>query len=295
MAPRANLEQIQRWMQSVIMHGGGVAEGVESPEARQHLDVPEGNLESVIRRSRALSAESRLEIYVDAYYERLLECLREEFPATRTAVGEELFDALAFGYLQHYPSRSYTLARLGASLARYLGEARLHEQALPEGAPATWADFVIELAELERVQREVFDAPGSETLPPVNVEHLLAATAGDVANVRLATVPCLRLCAFAHPVHEYWLEVKREEPPLVPAPRQTLLAINRRDYLVEREELSGAQFALLEALMTGRGLGEAIALAATLPGVDPRKLARGLGEWFARWARLGYFVDSRPG
>ena len=60
----------------------------------------------MIGRSRALASDARLEIYVDAYYERLMECLREEFAATRHAVGDELFDALAFGYLQHYPSRA---------------------------------------------------------------------------------------------------------------------------------------------------------------------------------------------
>ena len=78
-------------MQSVIMHPGGVAEGIESAEARRHLDVPAGELESVVGRSRALASEARLEIYVDAYFERLLECLREEFAATRHAVGDELF------------------------------------------------------------------------------------------------------------------------------------------------------------------------------------------------------------
>ena len=52
--------------------------------------------------------------------------LREEFTATRYAVGDELFDALAFGYLQHYPSRSYTLNTLGEQFPKFLAESRLH-------------------------------------------------------------------------------------------------------------------------------------------------------------------------
>ncbi len=127
------LEQIQRWMQSVIMHKGGVAEGVGSPEARQHIDIALDELESVVERSRALSSANRLEIYVNAYYARLLECLDEEFAVTRWAMGEDLFGAVAFGYLQHYPSQSYTLGHLGARFPRYLGESRLHASAAPAG------------------------------------------------------------------------------------------------------------------------------------------------------------------
>lgn len=166
----ANLVQIQRWMQSVVMHPGGVAEGVDSAQARAHLDVPRDELPSVITRSRALDSAQRLEIYVDAYYERLLECLREEFPATRFAVGDELFHALAFGYLQHYPSHSYTLNALGHSFSRYLAESRLHERDMPSDAPESWADFVIELAQLERTLRDVFDGPGIERLTPLTAE-----------------------------------------------------------------------------------------------------------------------------
>ena len=115
----SDLQRLQRWMQSVITHPGGVSEGVASVRSREHLELGPAGLESVIARSRALTSAQRLEIYVDAYHERLLECLREEFPATRHAVGDELFDALAFGYLQHEPSRSYTLGELGAATASF--------------------------------------------------------------------------------------------------------------------------------------------------------------------------------
>ena len=118
--PEPNLPQIQRWMQSVITHPGGVEEGIRSETARRHLDLQPAELESIIRPSRALTSHQRLEIYVDAYYERLLECLREEYGCTRYALGDELFDALAFGYLQQHPSQSYTLNLLGASFPRYL-------------------------------------------------------------------------------------------------------------------------------------------------------------------------------
>src|SRR6516225_11362495 len=122
--PRRGLGQIQRWMQAAIMHPAGVAEGIASAEARGHIDVGPDEAESVVTRSRALTALDRLAIYGYAYYARLLECLREEFPVLKHALGAEVFDAFAAEYLQQYPSRSYTLLQLGANFPRFLAETR---------------------------------------------------------------------------------------------------------------------------------------------------------------------------
>ncbi|MGD9720936.1 MAG: putative DNA-binding domain-containing protein [Pirellulales bacterium] len=288
----AHLAQVQRWMQSVIMHPGGVSEGVDSPAAREQIDVPLAELESVIRRSRALSSEERLDIYVNAYYERLLECLREEFLGTRHALGDDLFDAVAFGYLQHYPSHSYTLAQLGTQFANYLGEARLHAQDPPPGAGPNWAEFIVELATFERAQREVFDAPGSERSAPLTADRLAAASA-DLASLRLTVTPCLRLCTFTHPVHVYWVDVREGRGPQVPEPSLTHLAVSRQDYAIQRHELSAAGYALLSRLASGSTLGmamtEVLARSAAPMALDPGELHR----WFRQWMQLGFFVDVR--
>ena len=106
---RHDLEAIQRWMQTVIMHPGGVTAGVDSAESRQHIDVSTHNLEQVVTRSSSLTPLQRLGIYSHAYLARLQECLRAEFPVLAHALGEELFNLFAFDYLsalsvaQSYP------------------------------------------------------------------------------------------------------------------------------------------------------------------------------------------------
>ncbi len=284
----ARLDQIQRWMQSVIMHPGGVAEAISSPEARQHLEVDD--LESVITRSRSLDSASRLEIYVDAYYERLMECLREEFAATLSALGQELFDALVFGYLREHPSRSYTLNQLGASFPKYLRESRLHERAAPQGAATTWGDFVVELTTFERLLRDVFDAPGSEGREALDGADLAAVPAQDWDRLRLLPVPCLRLQRFGHPVHEYWAAAKDGKQPSPPHPRPTCLAVNRRDYVVERHELSPPQFVLLQQLIEGQSLSRALADVIRSPEFGGSTLERNLGIWFAQWTSDRFFI-----
>ena len=135
-----HLDAVQRWMQAVIMHPDGVAAGLDSETARQHLDVPPEEVESVVSRSQALSSVERLSIYANAYYARLLECLGEEFPVLKQTLGEETFDAFAFGYLQMYPSRSYTLGKLGENFARFLAETRPVEDTSDEIAAELSAD-----------------------------------------------------------------------------------------------------------------------------------------------------------
>src|ERR1700757_621162 len=95
----SDLGQIQRWMQAVLMHPVGVAEGIASVEARRHIDVGADEAETGVTRSRALTALERLGIYSYAYYARLLECLREEFPVLMHALTQEVFDTFAVGYL----------------------------------------------------------------------------------------------------------------------------------------------------------------------------------------------------
>lgn len=291
---RANLEQIQRWMQSVIMYPGEVAEGVATEGAQSHLAVPPDDLESVIRPSQALDSASRLQIYVDAYYERLLECLREEFAATAAATGVELFDALAFGYLQQHPSRSYTLGDLGAGLPVYLAEVGLHARVIPDGADTSWPQFINELARFERLMREVFDSPGVEQATVLDAVQLAGALGTVGEDLRLAPAPCLRLSTFSHPVHVAWAAFKDGQPYDAGPPAETHLALSRRNYRVDRWALEPAEFVLLEALAGGHPLGESLEVAAQLPGVSVEHLESRLPGWLQSWLERQFFIGVLP-
>ena len=89
-----NLDQIQRWMQTVIMSQGGAGAGVASASARKIIDVAPEDVERVVTPSRALSGLERLDIYHRAYFARLLDCLREEFPVLMHAVARLVLDPL---------------------------------------------------------------------------------------------------------------------------------------------------------------------------------------------------------
>jgi Putative DNA-binding domain len=286
--PWRDLGQIERWMQAAIMHPVGIAEGIASSEARAQIDIGPDEAETVVTRSRALSALDRLAIYSYAYYARLLECMREEFPVLKHALGEEVFDAFAVGYLQQFPSRSYTLFQLAAHFPRYLADTR------PDGdeagsLSADWPDFVIDLATLELTFNEVFDGPGVEGERLLEADPLRAIAPERLLEARLVGVPCLRLLVLRYPVHQYFTAVRRHQDPCPPEPAETFMAVTRRHFVVRHYELSRPAYQLLRALLAGTSVGEAIRRAVEAAGSDLDLLPHNLWTWFHDWAAEGFF------
>jgi hypothetical protein len=283
-----DLEQLQRWMQAVLMHPGGAAEGVASEAARREIDLPPEGAERVVTRSRTLTGLERLAIYNRAYYARLLDCLRESYQVLCHALGEDAFGAFALDYLQKYPSRSYTLNDLGANFPRYLRETRPPDEG-GEAGPS-WPDFVIDLATLELTYNEVFDGPGVEGRRLVRPEHLRKIDPGRWPEARLVPVPCLRLLSLRYPAHDYYTAVRRKKEPDFPDPAETLLAVSRRRYVIRRHGLTRPQYVLLEALLSGESVGGAIGRAAEATADDEDRFAAALGEWFRDWTAEGFFL-----
>jgi hypothetical protein len=318
--PRPPLDVVQQWFQAVVTHPAGVAAGAASPDAQRLVRLDRGALEQLVRRSRRLTAEQRLEIYANAYYARLLECLRDTFPVLAQVLGAEVFDSFAFDYLQRYPSRSYTLYRLAESFPRFLDETRPDQPPAAVAAGAAdpgWPDFLIDLATLELAIAEVFDGPGAEGEPLLAPADLLVRQAGgDFAKARLAPVPCLRLLRFRYPVNAFFSSAmamrsrRPVESPLldsaaiseaasadggaaadlpIPEPGEEHIALSRTDYVVRRYPLTPFEAAVLAALLAGAAVSDAIAGAAAASELTDDQLAAQLDAAFRRWTAAGVF------
>lgn len=281
------LRQLQQWMQAVIMHPDGVAGGIESPAAQSQIPTSPENLESVIERSQALTSIERLQVYGNAYFARLVEVLRDEFPAVRHAIGDEAFDGFALGYLQAYPSRSYTLADLANQFSQYLRETR--PPADDDAAGPDWIDFLIDLTVLEQIYGEVFSGEGPEGGRHLKPAELSQIPPDQWANVTLTPIPCLQLATFRFPVHEYSTAVRLGKDPTPPEPQETLLVVGRRDFVVRRQPVSRAEFELLTAIVEGLTLGDAIQRTMESTEIDFDSLAANIGDWFKSWAALQFF------
>ena len=217
--------------------------------------------DGVLRSTAKLSAAERLDLYRRSHRLRLLEAMRASYPALVHMLGRELFDDLAWEYLQERPSRNYTLQRLGETFPGYL-EANRPDAAGPR---ETWPDLMIDLARLERTFAEVYDAagledeatPSSADLPPTPDAGWLAATAEPS--------PCLRLVRSSFAAGPYLAAVRRGEEPALPLPAESFLALSRRDYAIRLTPLDAARHRLLGALWRGATIEQAAAVGEMTP------------------------------
>lgn len=289
-----DLQRIQAWMQAVISHPSGIAQGLAANDARQHLDVEPSDIESVVTRSSKLSAVERLGVYGNAYFARLIGCMEEDFPATRHAVGEQAFTGFVISYLQNYPSTSYSLGDLHRRFSSFLQESRPDGNSNEPRQP-DWVDFVIDLAALESTYCDVFDGPGEEQQAMLTPESLSQIDPEQWLAARMKTAESLKLLHFRFPVQVYATAVRKGESASMPSPHETWLAVHRCDYIVRRRPLSLRQFRLLSALQSGFTVSEAIARslsaadAATLNDQSLDALGQQMQNDFREWAIEGYF------
>jgi len=282
-----SLEIVQRWMMSVITHPGGITAGLQSDAARNELDVSPAHVEEVIHPSQRCTSLERLAVYGNAYVSRLVECLEAEFPAVRQAVGEAAFHGFAAGYLQQHPPGNYTLNTLGQHFADYLSRSR--PQIDSEATQPQWTDFVVELADLERLYAEIFDGPGEEHSSLLSAEDLRAISPDKWSEIRLAVSQALRLRKYRFPVHEFITAVRQGGAAEFPRPQTTWLVVNRRDFIVRRQASPEVQWRLLQQLQQGETLGTAIETAFQGSEEATENLAQQLNIWFRNWTAAGFF------
>ncbi len=259
------LLRTQRWMQSAILTAGPVESALAGEAAAA---VPAAQAARMILPSKSLAPLERLDIYRDMYLARLGEALEADYPLLRAYLGESRFAALVERYLARYPSRSYTLNRLGGALPRFVARLR------------SWPDrgFIAELARAELAMTAVVDEV--ETAP-LTASAIAAVPAEAWPGAKLRAIPAMRLLALRYPVNAYASAIWDDAPMPRLARKNTWLALSRRNYLLIRTDLTRAGYAVLKSLVAGRTLGEAIGRR--------RVKQRELFAWFRDWVAAGIF------
>ena len=272
-----NLEKVQRWMQACILQQGTTEEAILSDGAQ--AEIPAEAARAVVLPSKTLSALERLSIYRDMYLPRMEEALAIDYPALKHFLGREDFMRLVASYADVFPSRSYTLNRLGDHLPEFV--ATLGDLARKE--------FCVDLARLEYALTMVFDANETPPLTPDAV-HAVPGEAWETA--RLKPIEAFRLLAFDYPVSRYVGAVDEENPFPRIARKKTWVVAYRRNYQVHRMDLTEPAYELLFALASGRTMGDGI-MAVLSRKWRPAVKQSQLFEWFRDWMaeRLFQAVD----
>jgi len=262
---RADLKDLQELLYSAITAALGMARS--SP-----VTVSSG----VIRGDERLSALQRLNIYADAYFYRLLDCLKEDFPATAAVTGDA-FAGLVRAYLGEHSPTEPSIFYAGRHLADFLNKHPLQER---------WP-FVAELARLERTLIEVFhgtDAP--------------ALSAGEVRIIAPADWPSLRICV--HPalhvlncnwrVNDVLRAIESGTEWREPARAPVDLSVWRQRTQVYYREVEVSERAGLEAASKGEDFATVCeAVASQLDSDDP---TAAINRMLTQWLTDGLLVRA---
>ncbi len=222
--------------------------------------------------SASLDPAARIGVYQEMYVWRLHEVLREDFPKTQAALGED-FESVVRSYLVRHPSTHPSVRHLGARFADFL-----ETDAAVRGRP-----WLADLARLERARADAFDAPDAI---PIRAVDLAAVAPEDWAGLRFLLVPGIDVVRSRWPVHEAW-----SDPSLAIAPRPTAVRVWRQYFTVFHGAMDDVEKAAFAELETGEPFGAICDAVAARVGEAPA--AAEAGALLARWIDDGLIAAAR--
>ena len=234
-------------------------------------------LEGIIRTDERLGVRERVQIYADAYFYRLLGCLKEDFPSTLGVLGEDKFRNLVASYLNEYPPTRPSVFHVGCRLATFLRSHPFIEE---------WP-FIAELAQLERALIDVFHGPDAQAL---DAEAMRAVALAGWPALKLRTHPALVLLQLQWPVNEVLRAITDGEAWSKPARASISVLVWRQSGCVYYRELEPSERdALRIASHGGRFSSICEAVAA---GSGERDPVAAINRFLHRWLADGVLIRA---
>jgi hypothetical protein len=210
--------------------------------------------------------KTRIRVYSDAYYLRLRDVLREDFPKVSALVGAEQFDEVVALYLETCPSEQPSVRHLGRALAAFFRRR--------EDMPKCLAD----LAELEWARVEVFDAPDAEC---ATIDELATVSTDAWPTLRFSTIPAIQTLRLKYPAHQLWSDSQSLE---VQAAETSLRIWRKNNLLVLHAPMDERESAALPKMISGETFAAICETFADLPEMEAAREATAL---LARWLEDG--------
>ena len=218
--------------------------------------------------------KTRICVYADAYYLRLRDVLREDFPQVAAILGPEQFDEVVRDYIEAFPSEHPSVRHLGRALAEFFRRRN--------DMPTCLAD----LAELEWARVEVFDAPDAEC---VTIDDLVSIPVGSWPTICFAAIPAMRTVLAQYPVHQLWSGSKSLEV----SPAETRLRVWRAsDCWILHAPMDVREIAGIQKMISGEPFAAICETFADLPELEAAQEATAL---LARWIEDGIIARIDAG
>ena len=155
---KLNLEKTQLCFQYLMMTGNATTSNIFFKNEESSIDF-----NNHIKGSSTSDKLERINIYSRGYYQRLIACLKIDYPSLVNFLGEDLFNHFAFNYIKENPSKSYTLYELGDSFHLFLQKTQPTLDNLSNEDIALYL-FPLELIKLEKCRKKILTSKGIEDL-----------------------------------------------------------------------------------------------------------------------------------
>lgn len=201
------------------------------------------------------SRETRLAIYRDAYYLRLLAALQNDYPNLLLLLGDDAFASLMRDYIAQHPSRHASLRWVGEKVSLFLqtyGDWQGHT-------------YLWELAAFEWAQIMAFDAQDSN---PATLDDLRLLDHGQWPHLQLSFQPALQILSYCSNAPQLWHSLSNSQSPVA-----TTITETAQHWLLWRNDL--------QILYRPLEQSETWCLQAFLRNENFSQVCAGLCEWFA--------------
>lgn len=261
----STLSEAQQLLWRLITAPEGVAAALAADADRG------GALEVVLARTvrgdGTLDAPQRVDVYANMYFFRLLDVLRDDYPAVAAVLGDTDFHNLITDFLLHHPPTHFSIRHAGDRLPEFIGT----------HAVSTARPYLDSLAQWERALHDAFDAADGPTWTPAD---LAVIPASDWAALRFRLHPSVHLLRSGWAVQDLRRGVDRGDVPQVPLPTPTWLCVWRHGLEVVHRSIDALEFDALALAAAGAAFSDICAAAdRTGDGETAPRLAAALARW----------------
>jgi hypothetical protein len=230
----------------------------------QHI-VEQGNI----------TKDVRLNIYKNAYVQRLKEVIDNDHPVLGSYLGDDLFDEMVEGYVKEFPSNCTSLRYYADNLPLFLAQQ----------TPFSSHPILSELASFERLLLTAFDAADVETF---NLNDLQQIAEHQWPTVVFRFQPSIQIANFHWNSVESWQALKAEQAPAPAiAGDNTWLLWRNKERLTEFRSLSKEELTLMTMILAGNNFSALCEYLLTSSSSDNvTELAL---NYLASWIEQGLF------
>ncbi len=228
-----------------------------------------------------VSAQDRLSIYKNAYRLRLREVIDTDHPILGIYLGDDLFDKMVDGYIDHNPSHNRSLRQFCDALPAYLKEEPFFSQHLQ----------ISELARFERLLLSAFDAEDRKIATQDDLQQLPTEEWLDL-NIRFH--PSLQIFTTSWNVVETWQAIKGETPPPPPLEQNNCWVLWRNnERLTEFRSITSLEQIMLHCFLRGDSLS--VVADQIIEHVEEALAPQTLLSTLNLWLELGWVQQLSSG